>query len=145
VTKRKVDVAADAWRSVIDLMQSRKHRFLEVAQEWGLTPGHVQALISLEPENALAMGALASSWKCDASHVTFLVDRLEEKGYAKRQPAKHDRRVKTIVLTPAGLTARSAILDRLYEPPEALLELSVAELEALTEALTKVRLAADRG
>jgi DNA-binding MarR family transcriptional regulator len=64
----------------------------------------VNALLYLEPDVPKPMGALADAWKCDASNVTWLVDRLEEHGLAERVPHATDRRVRTVVLTRKGST-----------------------------------------
>jgi DNA-binding MarR family transcriptional regulator len=138
VTRRKVDIAADAWRAMVDLLQSRKDTFLEIASSLGITPGHVHALLSIDAAQGQPMRTLATAWKCDASNVTFLVDRLEQKGFVERRPSLGDRRVRTVALTESGRSAQEAIRARLYEPPASLLELSVGELELLADVLHRV-------
>jgi DNA-binding MarR family transcriptional regulator len=71
---------------------------------------------------------------CDASNATFIVDRLEERALAERRTVASDRRVKLVVLTPRGAEIRGRVLQRFFEPPPELLELSRADLEALREA-----------
>jgi DNA-binding MarR family transcriptional regulator len=138
VTRRKVDIAADAWRAMVDLLQSRKDTFVEIASSLGITPGHLHALLSIDPAHGQPMGTLATAWKCDASNVTFLVDRLEQKGFVERRPSLGDRRVRTVVLTESGRSTQAEIMARLYEPPASLLDLSFAELEVLASALHRV-------
>ncbi len=111
---------------MVDLLQSRKDTFLEIASSLGITPGHVHALLSMDAAQGQPMGTLATAWKCDASNVTFLVDRLEQKGFVERRPSLGDRRVRTVVLTESGRSAQEAI------------DLSVAELELLADALHRV-------
>ena len=53
------------------------------------------------------MRALAEAWHCDASNVTWLVDQLESRHLVERQVSTTDRRVKTVVLTDAGLALRA--------------------------------------
>ena len=53
---------------------------------------------------------LAERLQCDPSNVTFLVDRLEEKGLAERAADSRDRRVKAVRLTEAGALARSRLV-----------------------------------
>ena len=55
------------------------------------------------------MSTLADAWKCDASNVTWLVDRLEEHGLAERRPHPTDRRVRTVALTRKGAQMRAQI------------------------------------
>ena len=42
------------------------------------------------------MRSLADEWECDPSYATWIVDRLEALGLAKRQVVLHDRRVKLV-------------------------------------------------
>jgi len=84
------------------------------------------------------MSELADSWTCDASNATFIVDRLEERALAERRTVPTDRRVKLVVLTARGAEIRGRILQRFFEPPPELLELSRADLEALREAVARL-------
>jgi len=47
----------------------------------------MNALLYLEPGQPCSMRTLADAWKCDASNVTWLVDRLEEHGLAGQYAA----------------------------------------------------------
>ena len=85
------------------------------------------------------MGSLAQSSRCDASTMTWLVDRLEERGLVERRMLPSDRRVKAVALTPLGVQTKAELTDRLYEPPGALVALDRSALETLRSALTKVR------
>ena len=82
------------------------------------------------------MRSLAADWKCDASNVTFLADRLEDAGYVERRVSPTDRRVKILQLTDEGLAARATLHERMSVPPEVLLTLSAADLRALDELLS---------
>jgi len=84
------------------------------------------------------MRDIADSFGCDASYVTNLVDGLEEKGYAKRQPHPTDRRVKTIVLTKRGFAAKEKALAVLHEPPASFGALSAAEQRTLRDLLRTI-------
>src|SRR4051812_29511889 len=93
------DLANDTWRRMTELFLSRKQTVMELAATYRLNPGAMNALLFLEPEQACSMGTLADAWKCDASNVMWLVDRLEEHGLAERRPHPTDRRVRTVALT----------------------------------------------
>jgi DNA-binding MarR family transcriptional regulator len=136
----KHDVAAEAWRRIVDLMWNRQHVGTGLLREQGLTPGHLKALLSLQPDAPRSMGALAETLTCDASMATWLVDRLEERGMVERRTLPSDRRVKTIVLTERGLAARRMFLARMYEPPEELLDADRETLETLRDALARLPL-----
>ena len=60
---------------------------------------------------AVPMRDLADRLQCDPSNVTFLADRLEERGLIERRPDLSDRRVKLLALTPAGLAVRIRIVQ----------------------------------
>jgi DNA-binding MarR family transcriptional regulator len=92
----------------------------------------------LDPSEGRAMGDLADAWSCDASNATFMVDRLEERGLAERRTIPTDRRLKLVVLTEHGAEIRGRVLERFFEPPPELLELSRADLEALREAAARL-------
>jgi len=136
-TKRVV--AADVWRLMLECSLAQFGRASGVLQRHGLTPGHMKLLMHLEEGDARSMGALAHSFGCDASTMTWLVDRLEERGLVERRMPPADRRVKAVALTPSGVATKAELAERLYEPPEELLGLDRAALEGLCGALTSVR------
>ena len=136
----KATLASDVWRDLFAFFWSSGSRnaMVLVSQKLGLTPGHVKALLELEPDQARPMGALAEALHCDASNATWLVDRLEEGGLVERGTVPTDRRVKTVVLTPRCAKTRAEVIDRVHEPPEELLALYREDLEELRAALAKL-------
>ena len=84
------------------------------------------------------MRALAEEWLCDASNATFIIDRLEERGLAERRSVASDRRVKMVVLTARGNRMRGRVLERFFEPPPELLELSRTDLETIRDAVRRL-------
>ena len=89
------------------------------------------------------MTSLAAELRCDASNVTWLADRLEERGFVARQSDPHDRRVKTLALTPRGRDVRGKISEQLRVAPQVLLTLSAPELRTLHQLLQKCADAAE--
>lgn len=134
-TRSKRSTAAEAWRLLLATAMSHFGRTASITQELGLTPGHVKALLALDPEEPQTMGALAQSFGCDASTITWMVDRLEERDLVERRGSKNDRRVKTVALTPAGLRTKRKLEARLYEPPEEFLALDRETLDSLHRVL----------
>ena len=132
------DLANDIWRRMTDLFLSRKSQVMEIAAAHGLNPGAMNALLFLEPGQPCSMGTLAEAWKCDASNVTWLVDRLEEHGLAERRPHPTDRRVRTVALTRKGTRMRAQIEGKLFEAPASMRNLSVHDLETLGRILRKL-------
>jgi DNA-binding MarR family transcriptional regulator len=116
----------------------RVHR---ICEELELSPPLLKAFVhlgTLDADGGLRMSELAETWGCDASYVTTLADGLQERGLAERRPHPTDRRVKTIVLTPAGRAKRTRALDLLAEPPSAFGALTPVEQRQLRDLLRKL-------
>jgi DNA-binding MarR family transcriptional regulator len=121
-----------------ELFLSRKQQVMEIAAAHNLNPGAMNALLFLEPGQPCSMKTLADAWKCDASNVTWLVDRLEEHGLAERRPHPTDRRVRTVALTRKGTRMRAQIESKLFEAPASFHDLSASDLESLDRILRKL-------
>jgi DNA-binding MarR family transcriptional regulator len=113
-------------------------KFHGAADELGLQPPALKALISLDPGERVSMRELADQWGCDASFVTIVTDGLEAAGYAERRVAPHDRRIKTVELTPAGIDAREWGLEMAYGPRAGFDALTPSEQVTLARLLTKM-------
>lgn len=118
---------AEAWQLLLhQVVFVRRDEMFAAAIQAGLRPQDVKAMFTLE-KGPRPMGDLADSMACDPSTITGVVDRLEELGYAERQPGERDRRVKTVALTSAGQDAFQRIMGRMYEPPAGLLKLPATD------------------
>src|SRR5215469_5231140 len=82
-----------------------------IAAEFGVAPHDLLALFKLD--EALTMKELARHMGCDASFVTAIADTLEQHGFARREPSQRDRRVKNLVLTSEGITAKERMMAQL--------------------------------
>ncbi|MDP8976072.1 MAG: MarR family transcriptional regulator [Actinomycetota bacterium] len=134
----KPALAEEAWRLLLGYFLAHRDRTAGIAAELGLTLGEMKALLSLDAGRAKPMRVLADDWNCDASNVTWVVDRLEERGVAERRGLPDDRRIKTVAITPAGEKTKAELLRRIYEPSDEVLDLSRADLVALIDVLRKV-------
>ena len=85
---------------------------------------------------AVPMRDLADRLHCDPSNVTFLADRLEERGLIERRPDLSDRRVKLLALTTAGLAVRTRIVQA-AATRSPLARLSPADQQRLRRLLDK--------
>ena len=101
----------------------------------GLSTAQVNALLTLEPGEAVPMRSLAARLDYDASNLSVLVDRLERRGAVERRPDPGDRRVKALVLTAEGERLRAAFWRDLVEDPGALAPLADSDLRALAGLL----------
>ena len=135
----KDSVAADVWRLLAETFQQQFRSATALLQEQGLTPGHLKVLMMLHSGEALPMGSLAQGMGCDASTMTWLVDRLEERGLVERKMLPTDRRVKTVVMTSLGHKTAESARKRLYKPPADLLALDDQTLRTLRDALAAAR------
>jgi DNA-binding MarR family transcriptional regulator len=95
-------------------MQARlEAHFTRIAVEHGLSAVQAKVLIQLQPEGAVTMRTLAGQLQYDASNLTGVIDRLEERGAVRRQPHTQDRRLKGVVLTDEGARLRQVFWGRL--------------------------------
>lgn len=136
----------DAWRLLHEIffVGTVRNRLHDASATMGVSPGLMKALFVLEPDVGVRMGDLAEHLSCDASYVTNLADALEERGLAERRPHPTDRRVKTLVLSAAGVAAKQQLFDLIYEPPPELDVLDAAEQRDLRDLLRKVAGAVQR-
>ena len=136
--RAKPDAATEAWSTFLRILfDERPPRIPAVAAEFDLSPMSLKLLQTLEPGVELPMSGVAERLFCDASNVTVMVDRLEARGLLERRDDPRDRRVKRIALTDEGASVREQVLERLYEPPEAIARLSRADQRALRDLLRR--------
>ncbi len=129
--------AQEAWGLFWRIFTADKARRMATLNELGLAPMQSMALMQLKPGEPLPMSALAEALHCDNSNVTGIVDRLEAHGLVERRPAEHDRRVKTLVVTPKGIEVRGLVERRMGVPPPALAGLSETDAATLRDILQR--------
>jgi DNA-binding MarR family transcriptional regulator len=132
------NAAATAWRHIFDYIVSTAPERVAALDRLGLTPAESRSLTSLDPRAGRSMRSLADEWMCDPSNATWLVDRLEHQGLAKRIAKDGDRRVKAVVLTAKGKRIRRELVESQYSPPRDLVALPQRDLEALSAAASKL-------
>ncbi len=129
--------AQEAWGLFWRIFTADKARRMATLNELGLAPMQSMALMQLKPGEPLPMSALASALMCDNSNVTGIVDRLEAQGLVERRPSEHDRRVKTLVVTPKGTALREKVERHMSVPPPPLANLSEEDSVALRGILQR--------
>jgi DNA-binding MarR family transcriptional regulator len=82
-----------------------------LAKSFGIPVFVIKALHMLD--TPLAMKDLGRRMHCDPSFITSIADTLEKNGLAAREAHPGDRRVKRLVLTPAGAELKQRIEDEL--------------------------------
>jgi DNA-binding MarR family transcriptional regulator len=131
--------ARQAWGTIVSLMlagegRDRVHR---ASDEIGLPPGALKALFLLAARPR-SMRDMAATFGCDPSYMTGLVDALERRDAARREPHPTDRRVKTVVITDDGRQMLARAREVLWEPPSSFGALSAAEQRHLADLVAKV-------
>jgi DNA-binding MarR family transcriptional regulator len=119
----------------MELFGVQRPLMLDVQNEFGLKPPQYFALDALD--EPAPMSAIADLLRCDRSAVTWITDRLEERGYVERRSDPRDRRVKLLALTDEGRKVREEIRARLAVPPDPLQRLPEDEQRALRDLLRK--------
>jgi DNA-binding MarR family transcriptional regulator len=79
----------------------------KLARDFGIPAVLMKALHTMDAP--LAMKDVGKRLRCDPSFVTSVADMLEKRGLAVRESDPADRRVKRIVLTPAGVELRTQL------------------------------------
>jgi DNA-binding MarR family transcriptional regulator len=125
----------DAKLGLLAVAERLRQNWAAHAAAAGLSTAQVNALLTLEPGQAVPMRSLAARLDYDASNLSVLVDRLERRGAVERRAAPGDRRVKALALTAAGERLRADFWRDLVEDPEPLAALADADLPALAALL----------
>jgi DNA-binding MarR family transcriptional regulator len=132
---RAEEHACRAWQLLVKFFFAQRGHLPPALGQLELSPAQCHVLHLIEPGRPLPMGRLAETLSCDASNVTGLVDRLESRGLVQRRPSAADRRVKVILLTPAGARLRSQLLRRMTGGALPLSRLSREQQRRLVEIL----------
>jgi DNA-binding MarR family transcriptional regulator len=106
-------------------------------EDLGLTEAMADVIWCLEgPKEPISQRVLAQRLHCDPSNVSYLVDRLEERGLIKRRIDTSDHRVNIVSLSSAGLRVRTEIV-RAATSHSPLARLSRTDQKQLHDLLAK--------
>jgi DNA-binding MarR family transcriptional regulator len=82
---------------------------------------------------------LATFFGVDKSSMTGLVDRAEQRGLVRREPAEHDRRSVLVSITPAGRTLATEVETVVYRRISGLVgRLSARDQKGLETLVTRL-------
>ena len=120
-----------SWRQAVD----RRLKYLGVSQASWMT-----IAIAAKADSPLSQSELADRLGVEGATMVAMVDRLVKAGLVVRQASSTDRRVKRVVLTPAGL----AIYEKVKTEADALRRQLLAKMDgkkllAATELLENLR------
>ena len=129
--------------SVMRVQQIWLARLNETLQPYELTFARYEALMLLyfSRSGALPLGRMGARLQVHPTSVTNLIDGLERLGYAQRTPHPSDRRTTLAEITPRGRSVAEEATHALHEVRFGTLPLTRAELETITNVLTRLRLA----
>src|SRR6476659_3583836 len=118
----------------------------EDMEQHGITQTEFAILEVLDHKGPLLLGEVQRKILVTSGGITYLVDRLVEKGFVKREECAEDRRARYVVLTPAGTALIRKIFPQHTTAVErALSGLTLAEQREATQLLKKLGLAAAAG
>jgi MarR family 2-MHQ and catechol resistance regulon transcriptional repressor len=140
---RKQETALKLWVVLARSFNAVSARLGENITQHDLTPTEFAILEVLYHKGPLLLGEVQRKILVTSGGITYLVDRLVEKGLVKREECPEDRRARYAVLTPAG----TALIRRIFPQhavaiEEAMSGLSTAEQREAISLLRKLGLAA---
>jgi len=106
-----------------------------------LSAAQAKALRYVAQSGPVPMRDVACRLGCDASNVTGIVDRLEQRGLVERQVAPADRRVKSLVVTVRGSETARAMWAQVMAGAVGMMGLAEDEQAQLLALLRRL----DRG
>jgi MarR family 2-MHQ and catechol resistance regulon transcriptional repressor len=140
---RKQEAALKLWVVLARAYNAVSARLSEDIARHDLTPTEFAILEVLFHKGPLLLGEVQRKILVTSGGITYLVDRLVEKGLVKREECAEDRRARYAVLTPAG----SALIRKIFPQHAMAIEkavggLSTAEQREAVQLLKKLGLAA---
>jgi DNA-binding MarR family transcriptional regulator len=133
------EAAGEAWRAMQALMLGGEgnNRLHEICQEVDLPPAALKTLLVLSG-GPRPMRDLVSAFRLDPSYLTSVVDALERRGVARREPHPTDRRAKTVAVTEEGRRVVERVREVMAIPPRSFQVLAPAEQEQLLGLLLRI-------
>jgi DNA-binding MarR family transcriptional regulator len=130
--------AARVWALMQAFVASQdRNRELREAFDFGRGMGRVTLLLKLT-EGPMTLREIAEAQGVDAPYATVIVDKLVDRGLARRAPHPDDNRRKLVILTDAGWAAAALAREILARPPAAIAGLPDADLAALDQILSRL-------
>lgn len=130
-----VAMAQEVIGLLLELSGRLGQNFAARAAEFGLTGAEAKVLMAVHAGDPQPMRAVARKLGYDASNLTGVVDRLEDRGLLERRVGANDRRVKAVAVTDQGEQLVSAFTARLRAGAGPLGALDPAQLAELRRLL----------
>jgi MarR family 2-MHQ and catechol resistance regulon transcriptional repressor len=140
---RKQDTALKLFVVLARSYNAVSARLAENIAQHDLTPTEFAILEVLYHKGPLLLGEVQRKILVTSGGITYLVDRLVEKGLVKREACAEDRRARYAVLTPAGTALiRTIFPQHAGAIEQAMSGLTPAEQREAVQLLKKLGLAA---
>lgn len=136
VTSEADDLSRDVLRHLLGVMHAMKAHVTDLATTFDLSLSQLEALRSLD--DTRSQRELAQCLHFDASNITDIVDRLEQRGLVQRTVDPNDRRVRRVALTPEGAALRRKLFEQAIATAPTVSALSEAEQRTLCDLLEKI-------
>lgn len=132
-------LAAQAWSSIVHIFRSDEatQMFRRAAEVERLTPRQLSVLMALPDEGGIPMAHLAENCHTSPSHITQVVNTLQQHGLVTRTVDSADRRIKQASLTHQGQHTVHRAHQRMSTPPAGLTALDHDALRQLRDLLAK--------
>src|SRR5258706_2480718 len=80
------DIARDVWQLLLEVtIEQHRERYERVTDAADVSMSQAQAILELDPDQAVPMSVLAQCLHNDPSNITGIVDRLEAEGLVERR------------------------------------------------------------
>ena len=140
---RKQESALKLWVVLARSYNAVAERLSEDVARHEITPTEFAILEVLYHKGPLLLGEVQKKILVTSGGITYLVDRLVEKGLVRREECAEDRRARYAVLTPAG----TALIRKIFPQHALAIEkamsgLTTAEQREAVQLLRKLGLAA---
>ena len=140
---RKQETALKLWVVLARAFNAVSARINEDVARHELTPTEFAILEVLYHKGPLLLGEVQRKILVTSGGITYLVDRLVEKGLVKREECAEDRRARYAVFTPSG----TALIRKVFPQHAVAIEqvvsgLTTAEQREAVQLLKKLGLAA---
>jgi DNA-binding MarR family transcriptional regulator len=113
--------------------------FLEETQDYGLTPVQYAAMVAVGRAPGIDQRRLAANIGFDTSTIGSVIDRLETRGWMRRNPNPNDRRARLLTLTPEGEQLLEEVTPSMLRAQQRMLApLNAAERKQFMALLTTV-------
>jgi DNA-binding MarR family transcriptional regulator len=120
----------------MEFLMMQKRAFVELGMQYGLTS--MQAITLLLLDTPRPMHYITTTFNCDASNVTGIVDGLQHKGLAGRYESTSDRRIRMVELKPEGRKLRDTLLKKVATDSNPIFsKLNTEELKTFFDLIRK--------